>query len=322
MKNVTIITFPKRTALLSKLSVLLALLLVCIILSFLTDKFLTSSNLLNVVRQISVNGLLAIGMTLVVLTGEIDLSVGAIVGLSGVVTAKCMINGVPILLCILIGLMIGFACGVFSGFLVSVCNMPSFVATLGIQGILRGISLLISGGYPVSGLPASFTFLGKGRLANIPIPMIILFALAILMQIVLTRTAYGRNLYAIGGSRKAALYSGIAIKKNITLAFAISGLFAALGGIVLTARLSCAETMAGEGYEQLAIAAVVIGGASLMGGKGSIYGTILGAFVIGVINNGMTLLSIPSYWQQIVQGAIIILAVLLTTVDTKKKYQI
>ena len=214
--------------------------------------------------------------------------------------------------------MIGFACGVFSGFLVSVCNMPSFVATLGIQGILRGISLLISGGYPVSGLPASFTFLGKGRLANIPIPMIILFALAILMQIVLTRTAYGRNLYAIGGSRKAALYSGIAIKKNITLAFAISGLFAALGGIVLTARLSCAETMAGEGYEQLAIAAVVIGGASLMGGKGSIYGTILGAFVIGVINNGMTLLSIPSYWQQIVQGAIIILAVLLTTVDTKK----
>ena len=304
---------------LNKFGVLIALLIVCVVMSFLSDSFLTTTNLLNVVRQVAVYGVLSIGVTLVVLTGEIDLSTGAIVGISGVITAMSIKAGLPLALSILTGLMLGGICGLMNGLFVTYGNVPSFVTTLGMMGIARGVSLIISGGYPISGLGTSFTFIGKGRILGIPVPMIILFVLAFVMQYVLKWTSYGRNLYAIGGSRKAALYSGIPVKKEIIKAFILSGFFSAIGGIILAARLGCAETVAGEGYEQMAIASVVIGGASLAGGRGSMWGTVIGTFVIGIISNGMTLLSIQSYWQKVVQGAIIILAVLFTTIELKKK---
>lgn len=302
----------------SKYGVFLALVAICIIMNFMTEDFLTYDNIINVIRQVAVYGLLAIGETLVVLTGEIDLSCGSIVGISGVGTALCIKAGLPIAVAILIGLLIGIVCGLINGIVVTKGNVPSFIATMGMQGIARGAALLLSGGYPVSGLGDSFRVLGKGYILKVvPIPIVIFLISAIVIHFVLKRLSFGRNLYAIGGSRKAALYSGIAVKKEIVKAFVLSGMFAAMGGIVLAARLNSAETVAGQGYETNAIAAVVIGGASLSGGKGSIMGTILGTIIIGVISNAMTLLSVQPYWQQVIRGAIIILAVLINTVDLK-----
>ncbi|TAH64479.1 MAG: ABC transporter permease [Anaerolineaceae bacterium] len=304
---------------LKKYGVVVALLIIVVFMSFLSDAFLTTNNLLNVVRQSAVYGVLAIGVTLVIITGEIDLSTGSIVGLSGVLTATALKAGVPIILSIGIGLLSGAVCGLINGILVTYGNVPSFVTTLGMQGIVRGASLLISGGYPISGFDKVYTFIGKGKVFGVPVPMIILFVLAIIMHYILGWTKFGRDLYAIGGSRKAALYSGITVKKDIIKAFILSGIFAAIGGIMLSARLGCAETIAGAGYESMAVASAVIGGASLAGGKGTILGTVVGTFIIGVIGNGMTLLSVQAYWQQVVQGAIIIIAVLVTSLNLKKK---
>ena len=302
---------------LNRYGVFLALILVCILLSFLTPAFATSRNIINVVRQVSVYGLLAIGVMLVVLTGEIDLSVGSIVALSGVAAALADKGGAPWYIAILLGLVAGMAAGLINGLFVTFGNVPSFIATLGMQGIARGVALLMMNGYPVSGLSSEFRFIGKGSIGFLPVPIIVLLTCCLIMAFVTKRMDFGRNLFAIGGSRKAALYSGIHVRREIIKAFVLSGFFAGLAGVVLTARLGAAETVAGEGFEQMAIAAVVIGGASLAGGKGNMMGTLIGTLIIGVINNGMTLLSIQTYWQKIVQGAIIVLAVLLNTIQIR-----
>ncbi len=299
--------------------VFLALILVCILLSFLTPAFMTSRNIINVVRQVSVYGLLAIGVMLVVLTGEIDLSVGSIVALSGVAAALAVKSGAPWYLALILGLGSGMAAGLVNGLFVTLGNVPSFITTLGMQGIARGVALLLTNGYPVSGLGDDFRFIGRGSIGFLPVPIIVLLACSLLMAFVTKRRDFGRNLFAIGGSRKAALYSGINVRKEIVKAFVLSGFFSGLAGVVLTARLGAAETVAGDGFEQIAIAAVVIGGASLAGGKGNMMGTLVGTLIIGVINNGMTLLSIQTYWQKIVQGAIIVLAVLLNTVQIRSR---
>ena len=302
----------------SKYGVLLALIAICAVMSFLSDVFFTYGNAINIIRQVAVYGMLAIGETLVILTGEIDLSIGSIVGVSGVSTALCLKAGMSIPVAILIGLCVGMFCGLINGVALTQGNVPSFIATLGMQGVARGFALILSGGYPVSTLGDRFRVIGKGEFFGvIPIPIVILLVSAVIMHFVLKRMSFGRNLFAIGGSRKAALYSGISVKKEIVKAFILSGLFAAMGGIMLAARLNSAETTAGAGYETIAIASVVIGGASLAGGKGSIVGTILGTIIIGVINNAMTLLSVQPYWQEVIQGAIIVLAVLINTVDLK-----
>lgn len=302
---------------LNRYGVFLALILVCILLSFLTPAFMTSRNIINVVRQVSVYGLLAIGVMLVVLTGEIDLSVGSIVALSGVVSALAVKDGAPWYIAVALGLVSGMLAGLVNGLFVTLGNVPSFIATLGMQGVARGVALLLTNGYPVSGLGDDFRFIGRGSVGFLPVPIIILLACCLLMAFVTKKRDFGRNLFAIGGSRKAALYSGINVRKEVIKAFVLSGFFSGLGGIVLTARLGAAETVAGEGFEQIAIAAVVIGGASLAGGKGNMMGTLVGTLIIGVINNGMTLLSIQTYWQKIVQGAIIVLAVLMNTVQIR-----
>jgi ribose transport system permease protein len=297
----------------SKYGVLFGLVLICLIMTILSPVFLSSANLLSIVRQVAVYGLLAIGVTMVVLTGEIDLSVGSIVAVSGVTAAMAQKAGLGLIPSLVIPLAIGMAFGLIIGLLVTKGGVPSFVATLGMMGIARGIGLVLTNGFPISGFQENFKWIGGGEFLFIPIPMILLLIITIIMQGVLKYTSLGRNLYAIGGSRKAAFYSGIKVNSDIIKAFVMSGGFAALGGIVLTSRLDAAETIAGIGYELSAIAAVVIGGASLSGGKGTIFGTLLGTMFIGVIANGLTLLAVSSYWQQIVQGSIIILAVLLHT---------
>ncbi len=313
---------PKRMdmkKMLNRYGVFLALILVCILLSFLTPAFMTSRNIINVVRQVSVYGLLAIGVMLVVITGEIDLSVGSIVALSGVTSALAVKAGAPWFVAIVLGMASGMAAGLFNGLFVTLGNVPSFIATLGMQGIARGVALLMTNGYPVSGLGDSFRFIGRGSIGFLPVPIIVLLICCFVMAFVAKRTDFGRHLFAIGGSRKAALYSGINVRREIIKAFVLSGFFSGLAGVVLTARLGAAETVAGEGFEQIAIAAVVIGGASLAGGKGNMLGTLVGTLIIGVINNGMTLLSIQTYWQKIVQGAIIVLAVLLNTMQFRSR---
>jgi ribose/xylose/arabinose/galactoside ABC-type transport system permease subunit len=296
-----------------KYGVLVGLAVVCLIMTVLSPVFLSSANLLSVVRQVAVYGLLAIGVTMVVLTGEIDLSVGSIVAISGVTAAMAQKAGWGLIPSILIPLALGMTLGLVVGLLVAKGGVPSFVATLGMMGIARGICLVLTNGFPISGFQENFKWIGGGELLFIPIPMILLLVVTVIVQMMLKRTSFGRNLYAIGGSRKAAFYSGIKVEWNLIKAFILSGGFAALGGIVLASRLDAAETVAGQGYELSAIAAVVIGGASLSGGKGTVYGTLLGTLFIGVIANGLTLLAVSSYWQQIVQGLIIILAVLMNT---------
>lgn len=297
--------------LLDRYSVIIGLVLVSAVMSLLSPVFLTSMNVLSVVRQVAVIGLLAIGETLVVLTGEIDLSVGSVLALSGVVAAMAQKAGVGLLPSILLALLAGAAMGAFMGIIVAKGKVPSFVVTLGMMGVARGIGLVLTNGFPISGFAEAYKWIGAGEVVGVPIPMILLLILTVVVALILRHTPFGRNLYALGGSRKAAFYSGIDVDWELIKVFALSGLFAGLGGIVLTARLDAAETVAGLGYELSAIAAVVIGGASLSGGTGTVYGTLLGTLFIGVIANGLTLLAVSSYWQQIVQGAIIVLAVLL-----------
>lgn len=298
-------------AVLNRYSAIIGLLVVVVVMSVLSPVFLTSLNLLSVIRQVSVIGLLAIGETLVVLTGEIDLSVGSVLALSGVAAAMAQKAGLGVAMSIAAALLVGGTAGLIVGLIVGKGHVPSFVATLGMMGVARGVSLVLTQGFPISGFSQAYKWIGAGEVAGVPVPMIILIALTVVMGIVLRSTPFGRNLYALGGSRKAAFYSGIDVEKEIIKVFVLSGMFAGLGGVVLTARLDAAETVAGLGYESNAIASVVIGGASLSGGVGSVYGTLIGTLLIGVIGNGLTLLAVSSYWQQIVQGAIIVLAVLL-----------
>lgn len=296
---------------LDRYSVTVGLLLVSTIMAFLSPYFLSTYNLLSVVRQVAVVGLLAIGQTLVILLAQIDLSVGSILALSGVVAAMALKAGWALPLAIAAALAAGAAIGLINGLLVTKGKVPAFITTLGMMGVARGIGLILTDGFPISGFGQSFGTIGSGEILKIPVPMIILLFFTFVMSVVLGRTRFGRNLYAIGGSKKAALYSGIRVQRHIIIAFIISGLFAAAGGIVLTSRLDSAETVAGVGYELSAIAGVVIGGTSLMGGVGTVLGTLLGTLFIGIVTNGLTLMAVSAYWQQVVQGAIIILAVLI-----------
>lgn len=299
-----------------KYGVLVGLLIVCLAMTVLSPVFMSTNNLLSILLQVSVYGLLAVGMTFVILTGEIDLSVGSIVAISGVVAATIQKAGWGFIPTVIIPVIIGTLFGFISGLIVTKGRVPSFIVTLGMMGIARGVALVITNGFPISGFSESFKFLGSGKIWFVPFPIILLLLVIFAVHIVLKHTSFGRNLYAIGCSRKAAFYSGIKVQNEIIKAFILSGAFAALGGVILTARLDAAETVAGRGYELIAIAAVVIGGASLIGGKGTVIGTFLGTLLIGVITNGMILLAISSYWQQIVMGLIIILAVLLNTLKS------
>jgi len=309
-----------------KFQSVIALTLLCIVLTLLSDKFLTVENGWNIMRQISVNVCISVGMTLVILSRGIDLSVGSILAISGAVTAGLLINGIEIpalnmyigftvLGAILAGLFVGSGFGFFNGLMITKFKVPPFVATLAMLTIARGATMLWTGGFPITGLGDSFAFIGTGWFLGIPMPVWISAVVVAIAVLITKKTKFGRYIYAIGGNESAARLSGLNIKKVKIWVYSIAGLLAAVGGIILTSRLDSAQPNAGFSYELDSIAAVVIGGTSLSGGRGSIMGTVQGALIIGVLNSGLVLLNVSPFWQQIVKGMVILLAVILDRVN-------
>lgn len=295
---------------------LIGLVLIVILLSIFADNFLTVNNMLNVFRQVSINALIAFGMTFVILTGGIDLSVGSILALSSALTAGMMAGGMDTWLAVLIGLIAGAVMGAVNGFIVAKGRLAPFIVTLATMTIFRGLTLVYTDGKPITGLNKDFAVIGKGYFLQIPMPIIWMIITFAVVYIILKHTTFGRRVYSVGSNEEATWLSGISTSKVKIWVYSISGLLAAVSGIILTSRLNSAQPTAGTSYELDAIAAVVLGGTSLTGGKGWIVGTLIGAIIIGVLNNGLNLLNVSSFYQQVVKGAVILVAVLL---DRSKK---
>lgn len=301
---------------LQKLGPLIGLCIIILILIIASPNFLTLTNILNVFRQVSINALIAFGMTFVILTGGIDLSVGATLALSGALTAGMMGAGFDPLTAVIIGLGAGAVMGAVNGLLITKTNIAPFIATLATMTIYRGLALVYTDGRPITGLSSEFfTMIGGGYVFGVPVPVIIMLVLFAVLYFILRKTTFGRNVYAIGGNEEASRLSGIKTGRFKIYVYTLTGLLSALAGIILTSRLNSAQANAGTGYELDAIAAVVLGGTSLSGGRGWIVGTLVGALIIGVLNNGLNLMGVSSFYQQVVKGLVILLAVLL---DRKK----
>ncbi|KQT69869.1 sugar ABC transporter permease [Aureimonas sp. Leaf460] len=316
----------RRRLLIQEYGIFLAFLILVVILAFSNEYFLTAGNISNVLLQTSINGILAIGMTFVILTRGIDLSVGSVVALAGMVSASFVTTSAtagvaggpyPVILALAIGILVGVASGAIVGLIVSRFSVPAFVATLGMLSAARGMTLIYGGGKPVPGLVPAFRWIGTGNVFGIPMPVVILAAVFALSWWVLTRTRFGRYIYAVGGNPHAAKTSGIDVGRIRFLVYVISGALSGLAGMILSARTGSALPQAGIAYELDAIAAVVIGGTSLSGGVGRVTGTLIGALIIGVMNNGLDLLGMQSYYQQILKGALIVGAVML---DQKRNH--
>jgi ribose transport system permease protein len=287
------------------------LILVAIIIAAQTGVFLTKSNLLDVLLEASVTALLGAGQTFVIILAEIDLSDGAILGLSAAITAESLAHHENIILALVIGLAVGAACGLVNGLLVTLTRMPSFIATLGTLSVFGGLTLELLQGNPVAVLTNSFDDIGQARPGGVPLPIYITVAIFIVFGIMLARTRFGRFVYAVGDNPEAARLSGVPAARVKIWAFIISGVLSAVAGFILTARLSDAEPTAGTGLELEAIAAVIIGGTSLLGGRGNLIGTFIGALILGVIDDGMNLLNVSPFLEGIVEGAVILFAVFL-----------
>lgn len=287
-------------------------------LTLLSDDFLTGNNLANLARQVAIFGILAIGQLMVILTGGIDLSVGSILGLSGAVTAQLLVAGTPIFLAVIIGVAIGTALGIANGLLVTVFKLPPFIATLGMLGIARGIVLVITDANTIQGLPDSFQMIANGTILGIPNLLIIFVAITAIAWFVLTRTVFGRYVYSVGSNPEAARLAGVPVAVVTASVYAISGMLAAVGGVLLTSRLGAGVPTAGTGFELQAIAACVIGGASLSGARGSAIGAACGALIIGVLNNGGNLLAINAFYLQIAIGVLILVAVGFDQMNTRR----
>lgn len=294
-----------------RLSMALVLLILCIIMAVFAPHFLEFGNLLNVARQVSINAVLAAGMTFVILTGGIDLSVGSALALAGVLAVGLDALGVPGFFAVLGGIITGALCGLLNGVLIAKLKLPSFIVTLGALTYLRGLAYVTTGAYPLIKTDLSFGFLGGGSLGPIPMPVIIALIVFIISYIVLTRTTFGRHVYAIGGNEQAARLTGIKVDWNVLWVYTISGICAGIAGIIFSARLLSAQPTGGQGYELDAIAAVILGGTSFVGGVGSIVGTLIGVLIIGVLNDGLVLMNVPFFYQQIIKGAVIVIAVLI-----------
>ncbi|WP_367301233.1 ABC transporter permease [Leuconostoc carnosum] len=300
---------------LAGLGPVLALVVLVIITTMMNSSFLDVNNLLNLLRQVSINGLIAFGMTFVILTGGIDLSVGAMLALTSALTAMMITSGVPTLLAMLIGILIGGVLGGINGLIITKGGAAPFIASLATMTIFRGATYVFTDGNPITGKVMNdsfaFQFIGRGYFFGIPVPVIIMIVAFIILYILLHKMTFGRKTYALGGNEKAAFVSGIKVKMTKTWIYVISGIMSSAAGMVLISRLSSAQPDAGTGFEMDAIAAVVLGGTSLAGGRGRIFGTFIGALIIGTLNNGMNLIGISSFYQQIVKGIVIIIAVLL-----------
>jgi len=281
--------------------------------------FLTSNNLMQIILQSSITILISVGEFFAILIAGIDLSVGSILALTGMVTAKLMVAGVPVLLAILLGgIILGAILGLFNGFLVVRTGLHPFIITLGGMTIFRGLTLVISDARPVFGFPPVFQKIIAGNILGIPMPILIALFVAFVFYLITTKTILGRNLYAIGGNKNAAWLSGINVKIHTLVVFMFSGIAAGIGGIVMLGRLGAAEPLAGSGFELYAIASVIIGGTSFFGGKGNVPGVVIGAIIIGLINNALNILNVQTYYQQIVMGSLIIGSVFLDKAISNK----
>jgi len=316
----SIMTLPRRLAPYARQFGTLAVLVVLgIALTILTPYFLTVANLLNVAQQTVINAVIAVGMTYVIISAGIDLSVGSILAFAGVVLARALHAGLPVPVAIGAGLAVGIGCGVVNGLLITLGRLPPFIATLGMMSIARGAALLATDGRPISGFGSGFRWIANGQLAGIPVAVVLLAALYAAAHFALVRTKFGRYVFAIGGNEEAALLSGVPVRAYKIAIYAVGGGLAALSAVFLTARLNSAQPIAGLSYELDAIAATVIGGTSLMGGEGSVIGTLIGALIMGVLRNGLNLLGVSSFVQQVVIGVVIIAAVLLDTIFRRRK---
>jgi ribose transport system permease protein len=289
---------------------LLGLLTLCAAMAALSDHFLTFDNLINVFRQSAVNALLSLGQLVVILTAGIDLSVGSILGFTCVLSALLLKAGAPPPVAIAAALGSGTALGSINGILLTKLRLPHpFIPTLGMMNVARGLALVMCGGFPISELPAGFRYFGAESILWIPVPVILVVLLCIAFHIFLSRTTIGRDIYCIGGNQQAALLSGIPVDARLILVYALSGLMAAVGAIVLAGRMNSGFPLAGVGGELDSIAAVIIGGASFFGGVGTVGGTLVGALIMGVLRNGLNLMNVSAYWQTVVIGVVLVAAV-------------
>lgn len=305
------------------LGIIVAFLVLCVFLSVFpktSGSFFTRQNIFNVLRQISTNLFLACGMTMVIILGGIDLSVGSIIALSGCISAGCVARyNLPLPIALLMGLLVGLLVGMFNGAVISKTTIPAFIVTLATMNIAKGLAYVYTGGSPVRVVTKEWQFLGAGYVVIFPTPVVILVIVLIITAIIMNKTKMGRHMYAVGGNQQAAEFSGIKVEKVKFFVHAFSGLMAGLAGIVLASRMYSGQPTAGDGAEMDAIAAVVVGGTSMAGGSGKIGGTIIGGLIIGVLNNGLNLLNVNSFWQYVVKGVVILLAVFLDYFRNKGK---
>jgi ribose/xylose/arabinose/galactoside ABC-type transport system permease subunit len=325
---------PDILSVAGRFGALIFLIVLCIVISLLQPAFLTPTNLFNVMRQVSIYGLLAVGMTFVVLTGGIDLSIGSLLALAGLVCAAVEKGGTGLLTgaaagqaggyglpaALFAAVVVGLLGGLLQGLAVSKLKVPPFIVTLGGLSVFRGAALVFSRGQPISAFRNAYTFWGQGLIGPVPVPVILFLAFAVIGYIVLRYTKYGRHIYAVGGNLEAARLSGLNVDRLVLSVYVLMGFFAGLSGYVLSARLNSAEQVAGVGYELTVIAGVVIGGTSLTrGGEGGVLGTVVGVVLMGVLSNGLTLLNVSSYYQQIVIGLIIVFAVFFDQVVKRRR---
>ncbi len=303
--------------------ILIGLVVICIFVAFNSDVFLTQKNMLNVLRQVSTNLFLAAAMTMILIAGGIDLSVGSVMGFVGVMTASLIAwYQFPFAPAIIIGLLIGIAIGAINGFIISSTTLPPFIVTYSISSIFRGLAYVYTGAQPIRVTDESYVNFGAGYLGPIPLPVIYLLVVVAVVYIILGRTQLGRHIYAIGGNVKAALYSGVNIKRVKMFIYMFAGLMAALAGLALSARMYSGQPKAGDGAEMDAIAAVVLGGSSMAGGAGRIGGTVIGVLIIGILGNGLNLMGIDSFWQMVLKGIVILVAVYVDYVKGLKRSKV
>lgn len=306
-------TNPIAAMMKSNIGILCVLLVIGLLLTFMTPNFMTGSNIISVLRQISNNIFLALGMTLVIILGGIDLSVGSIVAMSGTLAVGMIVtNGIGMWPAILVSLLLGAMLGFFNGFVVATFKVPAFIVTLSTMNIAKGIAYIYSGGRSTRITSEAYSMLGTGYLFGlIPMPVVYMLICIIIFSFIMNKTKFGTYIYAIGGNQESARLSGVPIKKVQIMVFSIAGLMAAFAGVVLSSRMYSGQPSAGDGYEMDAIAACVLGGVSMSGGIGNISGTVIGAIVIGIISNGLNLMRVSSFWQLVVKGIIILVAVII-----------
>lgn len=304
------------------MGILAALVVMCVFLAVFpktSASFVASKNMFNILRQISTNMLLACGMTMVIILGGIDLSVGSIIALSGVISAGCVSRyGLPIPVALLVGVLIGLLIGMFNGAFIALTTIPPFIVTLATMNAARGLAKVYTGGSPVRVVTKEWQFIGAGYVGPIPVPVIIMIVVVIISVLIMNKTKMGRHIYAVGGNPQAAVFSGIKVANVKFFVHAFSGVMAGIAGIILASRMYSGQPTAGEGAEMDAIAAVVVGGTSMSGGSGKIGGTVIGALIIGILNNGLNLLNVNSFWQDVVKGIVILLAVFIDYVRNRK----